>query len=483
MALVRFYFAWFLAPLLGTGQPARGQRPDSLRAALRAEPADSSRAKTALRLSSALAATDTAAAGHYARQALAFSTQAGFGYGQAHAWLQLGALAILHRDYARAQTYNQRAEANTRPLAPAARVQRLQTSLANNQGTVAEHQGRYPAAVNYYLRAAALLARLPAPERAALPTVYGNLGNCWHVLGQPDRAAAYWRLALAQAGSPAVALVPVHLASLHLLRGHPDSASRQLRAAAALLPATTLYKADYYTTLGEYYLALRQPLLAQQTLRRALATNRQGIGADSAKVLFALGQVARQLGQREPARRYLAQGLALTAHRASPQLLIDKLAALGQLEQEAGQWQAALGHYQQSQRLRDSLASSAVRRHIAQLEAQYRSREQARQLRTLRHEQQAQLLALHQEHRLGRLYLGLALALTGLGALGLGLLHYRQRLGRQQQALHAQRLGQLAQEKALQVAQAVLEGQEEERARVARDLHDGLGGLLATVRL
>lgn len=475
-----------LLALLGHPLPGWAQRAaDSLRAALRTEPTDSGWAKTALRLSATLAATDSAAAGHYARQALALSTRAGFGYGQAHAWLQLGALATLHHDYPRATTYTQRAAAAAQPLAPTARVRRLQASVANNEGTAAEHRGHYRAAVACYLRAAALLAPLPAAARGPLPTVYGNLGNCWQVLGQPDRAATYWRLALAQAPGPVPALVPVHLhlASHYLLRARPDSAGPQLHAAAALLPGALLHAADYYTTLGEYYLARRQPLPAQQALRQALATLRQGAGGDSAKVLFGLGQVAGQLGQPAAARRYLARSLALTTRHASPQLLMDELTALGRLAEQAGQWQAALGYYQRGQHLRDSLASAAVRRQAGQLEAQYRTREQARQLRALHREQRAQQLALRQQRRLSAVYLGLALALLGLGALSLALLRHRHRLARQQQALHAQHLHQLAQEKALQVTQAVLEGQEEERARVARDLHDGLGGLLATVRL
>jgi signal transduction histidine kinase len=364
-------------------------------------------------------------------------------------------------------------------------VRRLQASVANNEGNSAEQRGHYQAAVACYLRAVALLAPLPTTERGPLPTVYGNLGNCWQVLGQPDWAAAYWRLALAQAPGTVPAPVPVHLhlASHYLLRACPDSATPQLQAAAALLPGAPLHAADYYATLGEYYLARRQPLPAQQALRRALATAHQGAGADSAKVLFGLGQAAGQLGQPAAARRYLARSLALSTRRASPQLLIDELGALGQLAEQAGQWQVALGYYRRSQRLRDSLASATVRRQVSQLEAQYRTREQARQLRALRREQVAQRQALRQQRRLSTVYLGLAGALAGLGALGMALLRHRQRLARQQQALHTQHLRQLAQDKALQVTQAVLEGQEEERTRVARDLHDGLGGLLATVRL
>jgi two-component system NarL family sensor kinase len=497
MAALQSLCAWFrvglLAALLLGGHLAQAQpaRPDSLLAALRTEPTDTARAKTALRLSATLASTDTAGASHYARQALAWSTRAGFGYGQSHAWLQLGALALIRHDPARAAACGQQAQAKAQPLPATPRVQRLRASIANNLGNVAEQRGQYQAAVTFYLQAATLLAGLPTAERTTLLTVYSNLGNCWQVLGQPDQALAYWQRALALAPGPVPALVPIylHLAALHLQRARADStqASRvrhYLRSARPLVAANPLYASSYYSTLGEYYVFMQRPTQARLVLAQALAAaTRQGSAAQQAKVLFALGQVEWQLGQPAQARASLTRSLALTQQLGDPQQVIDDLQALGQLEEQAGRWQAALGYYQRGQHLRDSLANATVRQRVSLLETQYRTREQARQLRALRHEQQDQQRALRQQRRLSTVYLALALALAGLGALGFGLLRNRQRLARQQQALHDQHLRQLAQEKALQVAQAVLEGQEEERTRVARDLHDGLGGLLATVRL
>jgi two-component system NarL family sensor kinase len=179
----------------------------------------------------------------------------------------------------------------------------------------------------------------------------------------------------------------------------------------------------------------------------------------------------------------MQRSLALTEQLGDPQQLINSLDALAQIEERAGQWPAALGYFRRSHALRDTLASDAVRRQASQLEAQYRSREQAQQLQSLRHEQADQQRALRQEQRLSTVYLALVLALAGAGALAFGLLRNRQRLARQRQELQAQRIQQLEQGKALLTAQAVLEGQEEERTRVARDLHDGLGGMLATVKL
>jgi len=49
--------------------------------------------------------------------------------------------------------------------------------------------------------------------------------------------------------------------------------------------------------------------------------------------------------------------------------------------------------------------------------------------------------------------------------------------------LKAQRISELEKEKQLTATQAILQGEEAERKRLARDLHDGLGGMLSVVKL
>ena len=66
-------------------------------------------------------------------------------------------------------------------------------------------------------------------------------------------------------------------------------------------------------------------------------------------------------------------------------------------------------------------------------------------------------------------------------------LFYRQRIRKnkkitdQQQELSSQRIQQLEQQQKISNMSTMIEGQEAERRRIAKDLHDGLGGLLATV--
>lgn len=474
--------------------PAAAQQPgapeaDSLRAALRLEASDSARAKTALRLSVALTATDTAGAGRYARQALALSTRAGFGYGRAVSWLRLSSLAIIRNDNAAADRYGALAQATADQLSsptPSPRQRRLLAGVANNRGNVAERRGQYAAAVRAYLQATALLTA--SEDYRTRLTVYCNLGNCLQGLGQPEAAAGYWRQAVALAArtGPVPELVPVYvqLATRYLLRAQPDSAWQQLRAARPLVLRNPLYATEFYTQLGEYYLYKRQPEPARAALQQALAAaTRKGAAGYQARLLLSLGQLEAELARPAAARTLMQRSLGLTERLGDAQQELNALANLGQLEENAGQWQAALGYYRRGQQLRDTLTSAAVRRQVNTLETRYRTRQQAQQLSTLRHQQRDQQRALGQARRLNTVYLALVLALAGVGALALGLWASRHRLRAQRHLLQAQRERELNQAEALRTAQAVLTGQEEERARVARDLHDGLGGTLATVKL
>lgn len=67
--------------------------------------------------------------------------------------------------------------------------------------------------------------------------------------------------------------------------------------------------------------------------------------------------------------------------------------------------------------------------------------------------------------------------------LAIVLLVYRHRLIKNQKMLVEQQVKQLEQEKQLVATQATLDGETAERTRLARDLHDGLGGMLSVVRL
>jgi two-component system, NarL family, sensor kinase len=62
----------------------------------------------------------------------------------------------------------------------------------------------------------------------------------------------------------------------------------------------------------------------------------------------------------------------------------------------------------------------------------------------------------------------------------ISLLSYRNY--RQKQKLQQQRISELETEKQLTATEAVLKGEEQERTRLAKDLHDGLGGMMSGIK-
>ena len=77
----------------------------------------------------------------------------------------------------------------------------------------------------------------------------------------------------------------------------------------------------------------------------------------------------------------------------------------------------------------------------------------------------------------------LILSLLAILAAGAGAGYFIYKNQKQRQLLATQRIKELEQEKQITATQSLLEGETTERARLSRDLHDGLGGMLSVAKL
>ena len=117
---------------------------------------------------------------------------------------------------------------------------------------------------------------------------------------------------------------------------------------------------------------------------------------------------------------------------------------------------------------------------LLNLERQYESEKKERKILE-------QALMLQKKSSQNRLVIILSGSLTLLAILGLlwfrSRLKFNKKLTAQQAKLQAQHLKEIQRKQQVRVLKAMLEGQEKERNRIARDLHDGLGGTLAATKL
>lgn len=134
-------------------------------------------------------------------------------------------------------------------------------------------------------------------------------------------------------------------------------------------------------------------------------------------------------------------------------------------------------------RLNDSIAGVTMKQKITEMDEQFQTEKRKQEIGQLQKEKQLQQLSLRQKSTLNYILFGSIAALLVIGLLAYRNFRHKQLLSKQTEQLHARRIKELEQEKQIISMNSLLKGQEEERGRLAKDLHDGLGGMLSGVKL
>ena len=159
---------------------------------------------------------------------------------------------------------------------------------------------------------------------------------------------------------------------------------------------------------------------------------------------------------------------------------------LGDYESDAldfySEWYNITGDYKKSYdylrqyiTISDSLNSEDAKEKITMMEVRFRVEGKEKEIDQLKSVQKIQQLSIRQKTTLNYVLIGSAAAL--LIILLLGYRNYRSR-----QKLQQAKIDELETEKQLAATEAVLKGEEQERTRLAKDLHDGLGGMLSGIK-
>jgi two-component system NarL family sensor kinase len=128
------------------------------------------------------------------------------------------------------------------------------------------------------------------------------------------------------------------------------------------------------------------------------------------------------------------------------------------------------------------LLSDKVVKNTQVLETKFSLHEKQAEIDDLQKQRRIQELELRQEHLLNAGLVGLVVVIILVGLLYRRNYRQRKRLLEAGAQLQQQRIAELEKEKQLLAVEAVLQGQIEERSRLAKDLHDGLGSILSGVK-
>lgn len=193
--------------------------------------------------------------------------------------------------------------------------------------------------------------------------------------------------------------------------------------------------------------------------------------------------IQQEQGRLNEAIQHLLEALNITHTQDWNYRTDDLYTKLSLYYYHAGQWHKAREYGLRATEMKSHLLHEKRLQSLNELQIQYHTAETEKELALAENEN------LIRQKQLAGSY-G-AIAALGLGLLSVALLawNFRQKkimaqlLSDQNQAQYEQELKQLAQEREAASLMSLLIGQEQERRRVANELHDSLGGLLYAMQL
>lgn len=268
-----------------------------------------------------------------------------------------------------------------------------------------------------------------------LGTAYNNLGLNYAFLGMLDSATYYYNEALLIAvgiGDQNMETAQyLNMSDILVKEGKYNRAQSYLQRALPLARKLHLYEAEAIALKGlaycykdtrEYYLSKTY--------------------ADSAL------EIARRFNFRE-------ERLAIYSHLSN--------IFFGMQNMKQGDQYAAM-----ARALSDSILNDQIYKTTLELEKKYETQKKNNQIIL-------QQNLIQRKETVNYFLIGGILSVTLIAALLYRVYHQRQKL-------QQQRINELETEKQLAATEAVLKGEEQERTRMAKDLHDGLGGMLSGIK-
>lgn len=134
-------------------------------------------------------------------------------------------------------------------------------------------------------------------------------------------------------------------------------------------------------------------------------------------------------------------------------------------------------------KLNDSLGKAEIRKYINDLELKFKTTESQKKIVRLEAEKKEVALIAKNAKLNSWLLATVSSLMLIITAFVISHYYNSKNLAKQKEINHQQQLKDLEQQQKLATVKAMMEGEEKERSRMARDLHDGLGGLLTGVRL
>jgi len=347
----------------------------------------------------------------------------------------------------------------------------LSAAIMIDMGLIYSGQTNFPKATEYYTKALTLSEETGNTGNMANAT--RKLANMY--LHEREFAKAkqmYQKVyqlfdALKDSASMGESLGSIGFASRY--GGMPDTAIVYFNKAIDLFNRVRYYTfiPIAYTEIGRTYLEQKKYAEAVVNFKKALAlykTVQHNAHVDALNIFT--GQALTELGVYEEAKRYLDTGLVLSIKSSDIEMQQEACWGFYNYYRKIKDYPKALDYLQEYSEIKDSISNKAQLATITEMNTKYETEKKERQIA----EQQFQI------NKRNYYIAGISTVLV-LASLLAWSIYRRYRL--KQKARHQQEI--LHQQEA--ASRAIIEAEENERRRISRDLHDGVGQLMSAARM
>ena len=238
---------------------------------------------------------------------------------------------------------------------------------------------------------------------------------------------------------------------------------------------------SYFYAEGLYYSKQNKNTIALESYEKGIKSaekHRNQIALNRLK--YAEYEVNFKLKNYEKAKANLEYLLEKTPFIVDQKNYYNKLS---EVYNATKNYDKAYFYANKSNRINDSLNDTKFKSEIVELEAKYKKAENEKKINLLQSQNEKAALLVN-NNRLNTILFAVLSVLLFLIVLFLWILNNNQKkLSIQKEINHEQELTSLEDQQKLSVSNALIEGEEVERKRIARDLHDGLGSMLSGLKI
>ncbi len=453
---------------------------DSLRTKIQVEKNDTEKVRMLVQLGNRIRTTDTIESWQHQKEILRIARATGNEFFLGQAYFLAATLYIDKQPFQAITNYEKAIKIFSKY--PANRRATLSLSSAYiNLGLIHYRNGDSETAIYYYMKAEDNYMKND-PNSADLAILYSNFSIVYGTINKYDEALIYSRKGLdrARKGKDRINLMN----ALYAHGGNLVTAKRGTEGLAVLdsskqmaiemnqpgiIYSSDFMKAMYYYNTKQYRKAIEYYTNCLEFAKKYNSTpdignNFLNIAGNEAELKLAR-QAAAHLDSS-------AKYLDFSKPSVSKQMYFENYA---EVYKQLGNFTKAFAFKDSVGVIKELLYQEDNIKQLEFRQARYKYEKQQDAINQLEIDKQIQALTIHHKNTLN--YFLLASAIT---LLIISLLTYRNI--KQKQKLQQQRISELETEKQLEAAEAVVKGEEQERTRLAKDLHDGLGGMLSGIK-